>query len=521
MTAKKGEKAKRRGKRVTRREKQRRRDMAVEKTFKRSDATQVAGMNRVLQRVDARLNGVPNISRRLAEAMVLPASGSIRFPTTDLPRTSVSNTIDQRNTTSPTVGYNGFLAGDTLVAFFGQSARMAMYWGPLEVTFGNAYFVNFNATATIPSLTRNIDVPATANGQSVVNEWFDPAFVDAMGNGPHGNTQCVGVSDGHSYLWMNTNDNVIFTVQSTSFNTKNFRIGVKRYVGDGTEPEDIGFVTMLMNATGGSATYTHIHNAGYIAFIAESVYDASTAAVAAGTLQCSMVMNYAATTGWAQVSCADFDPNDGGDVQMLTDSRVNAASMLITNVSSVLNRQGRVVAARVRQTPFWQLTPATLGRSAEHYHGDAMLGCYTFFEFSGERQKFKKNNNGVAPVFDLDVNDFYHFVQISNPTPSTTPNNYAMKFDSIVEFKSDISRYQKATSPFTLNDLLAAQRVINTQPVWFYENPTHAQRLYGLLKSAFSTAVGYGKKVAPYALSTVSAMHPELAPLMQGLRLLV
>jgi alpha-D-ribose 1-methylphosphonate 5-phosphate C-P lyase len=91
----------------------------------------------------------------------------------------------------------------------------------------------------------------------------------------------------------------------------------------------------------------------------------------------------------------------------------------------------------------------------------------------------------------------------------------------LVEYKTDIGRYGKATSEYTFQDLVAARRLINSVPVWFYENPTHAKQLYGLIKRALGGAWKVGKRIAPYALNAASAANPELAPLLQALKLVL
>jgi hypothetical protein len=478
---------------------------------------------KVYRAVTARFKNGNQGVQDLAEAMTMPCMAAVRFPTQDMPRTSVTVCTDQRNVSSPTVAYSSFPTGDLLIAFFGQPGRLAMIYGPITSGgTGTWYFTPSTATTIAPGLTRRVEIPASTTQTSPVGMWLDPVGVSA--DVPiHGQTQTVGKQDNHTYLWLNTGDVVNFSYTVTAVPTQGtIMMRVVRYQGPNSSYEDIADFTMGVNISG-TGSYTHSSAAGYIAFVVDS-YSASTGTtgILVGALTFNSVTTaYAGGVGWMQVSLADCDPNAAGDMNMMEEARVNGASLLATNVSSALNRQGTVLAARMRQVPFWKVTPAMLGRAAEKYQGDAIHGCYTFFEFSDTRQTFVNCNTDYAASFDLDYNDYYHFIELSCPAYATAPNSYAIKFDTLVEYKTDIGRYGKATSEYTFQDLVAARRLINSVPVWFYENPTHAKQLYGLIKRALGGAWKVGKKIAPYALNAASAANPELAPLLQALKLVL
>lgn len=456
----------------------------------------------------------------LAEVMTMPCMDAIRFPTEDMPRSSVTICTDQRNVVTPTTSTQGFPTGDILIAYFGQPGRLAMIWGPMLGASGTWYFGQSLATAIGGRTTRIIDVPPSYATVTPISVWLDPIGV-ALDTPVHGNTQTVGKQDNHTFLWLNVGDTVTISCTTTGIPAVGtLYLKFVRFQGANSPVEDIWEQAMVVSSSAGTTTYTHTSAGAYVAVIVDS-YTITSGTISAGQISIFATGVYQTGTGWSQVAISDCDPNAAGDMNMLEEARVNGASMLATNVSSALNRQGTVLAARLRQVPFWKVSPAMLGRAAEKYQGDAAHGCYTFFEFSDARQRFANCNTDYAASFDLDYNDYYHFVELSCPAFATAPNSYAVKFDTLLEYKTDIGRYGKATSDYQYQDLIAARKLINSVPVWFYENPTHAREIYGLIKRALGGAWKIGKKIAPYAINAASAANPELAPLLQALKLVL
>lgn len=484
-------------------------------------ATQRRAVTKVQNLLRSRVKSANSGVHDLALSMVLPADMTLRYPTEDMPRSSLANLTDQRNVSSPSTAFSSFPTGDILAAYFGQPGRLAMIYGPLATGNGTGYFTNETATSLKPTSTKQIIVPPSPTTVTSIGVYLDPIGFAALTTPVHGQTQTVGRQDNHTFVWMNPGDTMTIDY-SLSFGgtyTGTFNFKVIRYQGPNSPPEDVNEITATITGGLGQVAYGNGYGAGYYAFCLDSLSLSSGTSILQGIYNFRMEIGWVATSGWMQVSMADCDPNASGDLNMLEEARVNSASLLVTNVSSALNRQGTVLAARMRQVPFWKVTPSLLGRAAEKYQGDACHGCYTFFEFSDTRQRFANCNSDYAPAFDLDYNDYYHFIELSNPAYATAPNSYAFKFDTALEFKTDIGRYSKATSEHTYAELIAARKLINSVPIWFYENPTHAQQLYGLIKRALKGAWQLGKRAAPYALNAASAANPELAPLFQALKL--
>lgn len=474
--------------------------------------------------IGARLKDSTGPVRALAEVMALPNSTPLRFPTVDAPRSSVSGLQDQRTIVSAPTPYSDFTAGDNLIAFFGQPGRLALvYTGGVAASSSSARFIDGALSSNVSQAAKSIEVPGVSASIAPISEWLDP--IGWIG-GPHGATQTVGKVIDHTFTFMNIGDTLEVAANISGFiESVNMSVNliIKRYNGPLDPIEDVQALRINISAgsASGSITWTNPTYAGYYAVYIDAFAAVGAASITAKALLFNLNKTNSAGSKWIQVSMADVDPQDSGDINMLEEARVNAASVLCTNISSVLNKQGQVNAARIRQVPFWKLTASMLGRAAEHYSGDASHGCYTFFEFSDVRSEFKNSNTPFAGSFDLDYNDYYHFIRLTNPAYETQPNSYALKFDTVLEFKTDIGRYPKGLAEYDYTALIKARQLINSQPIWFYENPTHAKQLYGLVKRLAAGAWNTGKKLAPLALTAAGMANPELAPLIQALKLVV
>jgi hypothetical protein len=155
---------------------------------------------------------------------------------------------------------------------------------------------------------------------------------------------------------------------------------------------------------------------------------------------------------------------------------------------------------------------------AEKFTGRAATGCYTFREFAIEDEPFDAAVTNIAdnaavggPRFNLDVDEFVHIMQFTNPNAATAPNAYEITVDMTIEFRSDLSRYPKSVSDYVYTDLILARKMVNARPEWFYENPLHMRDIYGLIKRVGAGVARGIKTVAPYAATAASAVDPAHA----------
>lgn len=212
----------------------------------------------------------------------------------------------------------------------------------------------------------------------------------------------------------------------------------------------------------------------------------------------------------------ELDAIANGDSQLGEDTRVVASSMLMTNTSALLARQGTVLAARLRGIDAFDVTPAALAKSDEKYAGDAAKGVYTFLEFSNEREKFRSCVIAETSMsYSLDIDDYCHFIQITCPQVATASNTFTVSFDNILEFKTDSARYSKSVANLSYGDLILARRCINSNPEWFFENPQHMAALYNWILSHASAAVRGARRYAGPIAGAATAIDPSRAPLYQ------
>jgi hypothetical protein len=258
---------------------------------------------------------------------------------------------------------------------------------------------------------------------------------------------------------------------------------------------------------------------GHYALIFTSAVYTSGADLGSITLNVTHVISVA-SAGWQIVHMGDLDPVNG-DPLMGTDTRMNGFSFLATNTTSLLNRQGTVLAARMKAIEFASQTPSTLARAAEKYTDDAEKGVYTYLEFSSSREKFTVVNASRYPVYPLDTDDYYHLIQITCPNVATTANTYTCSFDSTLEYKTESARYVKDVALHDFSALVEARLLCNSTPIWFYENPLHWRSI--IARVARGAAAGYGaiKRHGPRLLTAASMAYPPAAPGLSAARMLL
>lgn len=463
----------------------------------------------------------------LAMAIALPSESTLlRFPTIDAPRTAVAKLKDQITITNSNLAITpgGFSAGDLLVAFYGQPGRLANVYKSLSTGQYQLVFASQSGLSG-PDVTSVSWVWAPLNAVGGVTSLNTP--LNAVGaeiffnNPPHGKQMPLGHSSGSNYVFLNTNDRILVsTVTGTSTLVGNVTFGVFKWAGvDSTATETAITSLTFVNGnlpTGASAVVYAATAPGYYTIQALTVY--STAGVSSTPLSCTLLVDCVATAGWQMLHMGDLDVTLGGDPSLGEDCRLSASSMLATNTTALVNRQGTVLASRLRGLDALSVTPADLARSAEKYTGDASKGVYTFCEFSAARENFRNVMFANRFLyFNLDIDDYYHYIQITCPGGSTMANTYTVSFDNIIEFKTDSARYSKGVSHFDHQDLFRARSIVNANPNWFFENPLHMAALYNWVKRHGGAAIQGVRGRANAIGSAASMVDPAHAPLYKML----
>jgi len=435
----------------------------------------------------------------LALAIAMPDMyQGVRLPTQDGPRTGVVTVKDQYTVTNSSATPPNWNSGDLLFALYGQVGRYLVMYSTIVTGTYNLYFAGFGEGSSpsgswVISPTNNFPV----GNYNLSATW---TLVGASGTGPHGSQLAIGMRGYSPYIFMNNNDTLSL---GASWGTWTGTFNLEYYMYSGPNAADSPPVMLTYTVTAGAITgssFTNTAPAGYCRVVI------ATLAVTSGTTQLntgfSMNLNCVQTSGWRHLALTDFDSQSNGDVNMIQDCRVNAATLLCTNTTSLNSRQGTVLAARIVGKDPMVLVPADVAQSSK-YTGDAAMGVYTFKEFSSYAEAFRQCVTGERTnfmSFDIDYNDFYHFIQVTCPGAGTTPNTYTLSLCATVEFKTQVQRYATgvAESPFGL--LPAARTEINAVPDWFYENPLHMSDIYGwVLKKARAFAGHVRDNLPAYA----------------------
>jgi len=446
-------------------------------------------------------------TQELALAIALPDEyPSIRLPTVDYPRSSIATLSDQYSWTVPPVSPTslGFLSGSFIAALYGQPARSMMVWQSLST---GAYDCSFDG----PNSSRWCIAPGDPFLRSNGDYW--PLVTAAFRSGtspPHGRTMALGVSRGHNFVFLNNSDRINIEASGGPFGTLTGALNFSVWKWCGKEQSPTQATWASITVTAGTIVPTSIYtlsgNSGYFAVQFDSVQITSGDA-GTGNHELRVDVQCSANEGFALLHSPDVDPLSEGDVNMLTETRLNSSSLLMTNTTSVLNKQGTVIAARLRKVDVTQATFDMLTKAAEKYTGAAEKGVYTFKEFTEEASQFKsayiRNLQGTVTglAFDLDVDDYYHLIYIS----ANTANQFNVRHTGTYEYKTEVARYAKDVSPYAYTDLILARRLISSNPEWFYENPLHMADVYRFVRRA----VKFAGKYAGTAASVIQALAPQ------------
>lgn len=211
------------------------------------------------------------------------------------------------------------------------------------------------------------------------------------------------------------------------------------------------------------------------------------------------------TNYWAIVNHRTLE----GDNDITNAARTTACSLLASNTTAEMYKQGTITAARVHDREPWNITDDDLEGFSERYSAPASLGVYTFLEITEQMEEYRDHASTASHYtglrYDLDMPGPVHLIRFEAPT--TAPNIFRLAMVTTVEFRTDSQKYSNGTAPGTVLDLQAARRLLNSRPEWFYHNPEHMARIYRLLG-----AIGRGaKRYGPMAARVAGVLNPANA----------
>lgn len=205
--------------------------------------------------------------------------------------------------------------------------------------------------------------------------------------------------------------------------------------------------------------------------------------------------------------------------------RLNAVSLLMTNVSRVQIKQGTVLAGRLQRTNLkpwsWYESDISNVHPADRYFGSAEVGAYTYVAPGQETSKFRQAGATVGLITQFRVNDtplvvsgtqfsptmhvnddeYFHAIVVSEET-GVDETILAITVDLHVEFRSSSSLFMLGISALPLESYHATLLALN-QTGYFFENHTHWRELASLLVRGINAALPV---VAPQLVGPVRAL---------------
>lgn len=218
-----------------------------------------------------------------------------------------------------------------------------------------------------------------------------------------------------------------------------------------------------------------------------------------------------------------------------TATRCTSSSVLLSNASSVLNKEGTVLCARMDARHDWSNTISQANQVAagqvateKKYTGCLADGVYTFMPYMMENLAFSDYRDDAlvamtltvpaekqaVPVYYWTRNVPYHVLYLSDKDAASA-TNILYKMVLHLEFATDSALFSQGVCQTRLTDLDDTMRLISSMP-FFYENPGHWDWIQNKLNAAW-------RRVAPYAPDLVRALgatarraFPEVEPIVRA-----
>lgn len=237
-----------------------------------------------------------------------------------------------------------------------------------------------------------------------------------------------------------------------------------------------------------------------------------------------------------------------------TAARITSCALLASNATNMLNIEGSVQAARLDAQAYFpsSMSSATRTRAreaiaAKRYFGLLKDGAYMFcpletlllqyrdyvqagrvdhplysqssvegiqiWEFHAELVPAVQN----VPIYHAGLSVPFSVMYLTdnggiNAPGATTMN---LRLEMHVEYRTDNPQLTLGLAHGEQADLLLAQQILATLP-YFYENPTHWERVMQRLRAAWSTIRPYAPQLMLGAGRAASAAFPEFSPIINA-----
>lgn len=361
------------------------------------------------------------------------------------------------------------------------------------------------------------DVALDPAATSVIN----PGSLSSGTDGPHGFTLWpgrLGLSDPERGYWADEGSKYTVTV-ITAVPASGLAVIVKRQEGREWIPVIRGILT---NAAGGNVFIQNVLTSGYYSFSLQDLQPANTQAAAVSfSTNLTIELDGVAGPGiaYGQLSLPDMETN----LAAVSRLRVNATSVMITNTTALVSRQGQVTGCQLDAGTDWRSfnTYESITDLHKAANMDATEGIYGFLKPSDPDDFTMLNEftiaagNGLgnepnlsdAAFIILPTND-YIVAALSVDAPSAYTGYYTVAYQ--VEYSSNDQwrRLTAATIPRPVFD--AAIVAMGSMPQW-HTNEWHFSDLWEDIKSFARNVVEGVQKYAPMAIEAAGMVAPLLA----------
>lgn len=214
------------------------------------------------------------------------------------------------------------------------------------------------------------------------------------------------------------------------------------------------------------------------------------------------------------------------------DVRCNAAAVLFTNVSRVLNKEGTAAGARVSTATFPAFTPSLWnGFSAVHpedrYFGALENGLYTFTLPDAGSEVFRSVHHGLFDIVTIPSGTIPNTALCLTVDPTlwkyancvaltdidnTAATTLAYSLFRHTEFRTTSVLFDTGVAPYTLESYHSSQMALSKMGV-FHENPVH---LAAIANAAATAVRALWPVLRPYAQQAAAVVVPKVANWVAG-----
>lgn len=473
----------------------------------------------VLKAVNA--NKSMGVAGRIVKSIMNPSSGGMRLATlNDCAPTSIVDlhSFTPVNTTTIVGNYPGTNSGVTWAFLFRDPLRPLVHLSTNVAAFRyGAVFPTGDHYAGLPNLT--------GTDQQLVPLYFTPV----VGPTPHGAALFCGEIDGGDkagYVWMDPSNSsfqcqlavAVRVVLATTVTAKFYA-----YTSSGD-----AILLQLVQAVPAGGDFTFTFGSALDAYpeLKHGAYVRAAVRVSTDTTWTAQIQ--LKTTGPLDIMSHLCPVNTVTHLNQLTQARVNAVSMLLSNGAAALYNDGFIQAVNVNSGVLWNSLmglPDLSGYASDvnYFSGLFKKGLYTFLKpADAEDVEFYDYavtdavTSGVTQCgFPLERSR-YVAVRVSSTSTSSAGVfaglEYLVNTSMVLEFQTNDMWFDAEIPIESSAETDRARDILRRIPN-FYENPTHLQALANAARGAGTFLKKHSGKIGV----ALSALFPKFTPLIAAL----